>query len=231
LFAERTDTRGTHRDRPLCVPKGVFPHWQRKRRGQASHDRPPQYGHLLPHCANSLQVEKGKIVVATDVNEVQLGHLATTIWAPYKDRLQVAYTLSNAKTQLTSGVLKQIAKLDVRSLEQWKAVFAAVVQQYKSIDVVFNVAGYLKPGPLISQVPRDSMETELTPPRNNPRPKQRQTSTWTSTSRASCTARRSRHSTWSPRETRGTLSSWARWRLSARSLAMGCTVHPSMQHA
>ncbi len=49
--------------------------------------------------------------------------------------------------ELTSGKLL-LKKLDVSQSQAWEALFADVLQQFSRLDVILNVAGYLKPGNL-----------------------------------------------------------------------------------
>lgn len=72
---------------------------------------------------------RGYTVIATDINSAGLDE-------------------SFGKcAELTSGKLL-LKTLDVSQSQAWEALFADVLQQFSRLDVILNVAGYLKPGNL-----------------------------------------------------------------------------------
>jgi 3-oxoacyl-[acyl-carrier protein] reductase len=72
---------------------------------------------------------RGYTVIATDINSLGLQ-------SAFKGHAGLGAGLLHLKT------------LDVSQVQAWEAIFTEVMQQFSRLDVMLNVAGYLKPGNL-----------------------------------------------------------------------------------
>jgi len=88
----------------------------------------------------SLFQSMGYQVIATDINEEAI-HTA-------------------AKEGLWKTENMMIRKLNVCQKESWQSVFAEAIERFQKIDIVLNIAGYVKPGFLL-ETPIEELEKHI----------------------------------------------------------------------